>query len=284
MKAVLSEGLKLRKRAWSLLRLIIPLRFILKRKVHLYCLGTAKSGTHSIASIFEPYLRIDHEASSREMITKILDYYKGIIGEKEIENYLLERDNKSRLEMDSSQLNHFFAGIYAKLFPNARFILSIRDPYSWLDSFINHQLYYTNTHPTWIKLRDFRFKAESVKHGEEESALKVRMLYSLDGYLSYWARHNSKVLNEVPENRLMLVRTDEISKMTDEMLNFAGISVRKNKKAASHKFKAKVKYDVLEKIDMDYLDKKVKAHCGDLMKRFFPEIQSYKDVSVSNYQ
>ena len=88
-------------RSSSLFRLINP------RKAHLYCVGTAKSGTHSIAAIFRDRLRSDHEPENQEVIRAILDLAAGRLDDEALRRYVLERDRRLWLEVDSSQLNFF---------------------------------------------------------------------------------------------------------------------------------------------------------------------------------
>jgi hypothetical protein len=38
-------------------------------------------------------------------------------------------------------------------------------------------------------------------------------------------------------------------------------------------YRAKGKFNLLERIDQGYLRAKVKEHCGDLTARFFPEVE-----------
>jgi len=109
-------------------------------RTQLYCVGTAKSGTHSVEAIFRENLRSADEVDSEHVIDVVLDYANGRMSREELRAYLLKRDRVLQLELDSSQLNYFFLHELVELFPKAKFILTIRNPYAWLDSFINHQL------------------------------------------------------------------------------------------------------------------------------------------------
>jgi hypothetical protein len=48
---------------------------------------------------------------------------------------------------------------------------------------------------------------------------------------------------------------------------------------SSHRFRAKKKYGLLTQLDPAFVDRKVNAHCGELMARYFPELRSVADVS-----
>ena len=244
---------------------------------HLFCVGTAKSGTHSIASLFEDHLRTLHEAESELVITSILDFIDGRINREQLVLLVRDRDKRLRLEVDSSQLNYFLLDILLQEFADAKFILTIRDCYSWIDSFINHQLAYKSL-TIWDRLRDLRFRPDQFQHSEEESILKEHGLYTLDGYLSYWADHNRNVLQKISSDRLFIVRTDEISRRVREMAAFAGVTESKINQEKSHAFKAAAKYNILSRIPPNFLEEKVNVHCRTLMDQLFPAVKTARDV------
>ncbi len=62
------------------------------------------------------------------------------------------------------------------------------------------------------------------------------------------------------------------------MAAFAGISSDNLQIDKSHAFKAKAKFGLLDQIDEEYLEYKIKEYCGDFIAQFFPEIQSKKDT------
>jgi hypothetical protein len=242
------------------------------RRTQLYCIGTAKSGTHSMHELLRTHLRSAHEAESEEVIDMILANAAGRKDDSEVVDYLLRRDRRLSLELDSSHLNIFLLHKLVSLFPAAKFILTIRDPYSWLDSFINHQLTHTASRQ-WLALRDFRFRPDLYVHQPEEMILKNHGLYTIDGYLSYWGWHNRKAVSVVPEEQLLIVRTDHITERVEEIAAFAGVPSRRLKREKSHSFKAQRKFDLLDKVDRPFLEDKIAEHCGGLVARFFPEFR-----------
>lgn len=249
------------------------------RKSHLYCVGTAKSGTHSISSMFNSKVRSQHEPTSDKMIEYIIQAHLGKLSESEIRNYLIRRDRKLHLDIDSSQLNFFFLRNILNEFKDGFFLLTIRDCYSWLNSFINDSLR-RDTTSNWIRLRELRFGADIHQHTLEEQPLKERGLYTLDGYLSYWAEHNSKVLDMVPKDKLLVIRTDQISDSAYKIADFCGLSTNTVVPEKTHSFKNPSKYRVLDLIEQDYLETKVQKHCSRIMELFFPEINSIEKAEL----
>jgi hypothetical protein len=103
------------------------------RKTHLYCVGTAKSGTTSIQAIFSERLRSGHETDSHKMMDLIIQRASGKVTDKELNKFIRKYDKRFWLEVDSSQLNYFIISNLVDLFPNAKFILTIRNPYAWVE-------------------------------------------------------------------------------------------------------------------------------------------------------
>lgn len=254
-------------------------RMSYSRKCRLYCVGAAKTGTHSIDTMFDATVKSKHEADDEEVIGKILQIATGHISDAELLSFIRQRDKNICLDVDSSQLNFFLLDQLLEEFPDALFLLTIRDCYSWLNSFINDSLR-RQPSDNWIKLRKYRFRADTFVHPPEEFALKEKGLYTLDGYLSYWASHNYQVLAKVPEDRLMIVRTNEITKNAHAIAEFAGLSGNCVLTQRSHAFKNPERFHVLREIPQDYIEAKVKEHCSLLMTRFFPEIKSIADAGV----
>jgi len=242
------------------------------RRTHLFGVGTGKSGTHSLAAIFGDRLRSAHEPERFKVIDVILNVAAGRIRDEQLSCYILRRDRRLWLEVDSSQLNFFLLDKLVELFSEAKFILTIRNPSAWLDSSINHQLGLGRSEK-WIQLHNLRYRPDLHTHTQLEAPLKEKGLYTLDGYLAYWARHNWTVINNVPKDRLLIIRTDQLGKSIGEIAKFAGVSRSILNEERSHTFKARQKFNVLRELDQKYLGDKIAQHCGDLIGEFFPESQ-----------
>ncbi len=116
--------------------------------------------------------------------------------------------------MDSSYLNYHLLDILVSEFSDAKFILTIRDCYSWIESYFAQHMLALETQNNWfrhhwIDLMDLRYGSRE-KYAKEEAILAEKGLPTLDSYFSYWREHNSKVLATVPEERLLVVKTQEI--------------------------------------------------------------------------
>ena len=254
-------------------------RITYNRKCRLYCVGTSKSGTHSINTMFNTSVRSQHEPESGRTIRKIIEIFTDNIPEKDIKLFLRKKDRRLCLDVESSQLNFFFIDELVSEFTDARFLLTIRDVYSWLDSFINDSLRRQSPND-WIMLREMIFRADVFAYPPEEEVLKRRGLYTLDGYISYWANHNQKILSSIPSDRLLIVRTNEITDKAIDIAKFAGLSEDLVNRDKTHSYRNPKKYGILHEIDRYYLEDKIQRHCGAIMRRLFPEIRSLSDTKI----
>lgn len=245
------------------------------RKFHAYCVGTPKSGTHSMAGLLSNY-KSQHEPAKEKYINLALQFLSGSITINVLRNSLIDIDNDLCLEMNSSNLNEFFIDLFLLEFPEARYILTVRDCYSWMDSYINNQMYW-QVPQYWKQVRDLRFRPDLYSHANQEKILEQHGLYTLDGYFSYWARHNEKILISVPSNKLLIVKTSEISESIKLIADFLGILAENIQVSRSHSFKAAHKYGLLKNIPQKYLEEKAELYCANLMKKYFPDI---KDASA----
>ena len=248
------------------------------RRFRAYCVGTAKSGTHSLAAIFARSYVAEHEAKHRPMIQAALDRMSGAMTDAQAEEFIRQRDAELALEMDSSQLNGPFVDVIARLFPEAKFILSMRDCYSFLDSITDHSLA-REVSTRWIEFRKHRFGG--LAHEPEEQVLAEQGLFPLEGYCRYWAEHNEFILQHVPAERLLVVRTNEIRQSIPKIAEFLGIAENSLDKAQSHSYPAANRFGIISQLDRDFVEQKVQQHCGDLMRRFYPELMGECGHQVS---
>ena len=247
------------------------------KKNHLYCVGTGKSGTHSIAGIFKNY-KVAHDPDEHQAIKIITRIHKGQLTLSEARMHIKEREDYLDLEVNSSVLNYFFLGELLSLFPDAKFILTIRDCYTWLDSVLNHQL--SHPCPEWLKdFYEIRYRPNRYEHSKEDSILADCGLYSIEGYLACWAEHNAFVIQTVAKDRLLIVRTTDISVSLGRISDFVGVPLQTLDKQKTHLYPARTKYYLLDKIDSDFLAEKADFHCSKLMAEFFPDIISYDCIS-----
>jgi hypothetical protein len=181
--------------------------------------------------------------------------------------------------MNSSQLNYFLLPSLLRVFPGARYILPIRDPVEWVNSFINHQMsrplrdeFSEETAAWWHRYRDFRFRSNAkISHPPEEKVLEEHGLYTLDGYLSYWAKHNKQVISSIPSAQLLIIRTSDIDESLSRIARFLDIPLSSLSRSKSHANQARKRVDLIDHIDSEYVDRMIDRHCRSIVDRLFTD-------------
>jgi hypothetical protein len=240
------------------------------RRLHAYCIGNAKSGTHSVAGLFAREYRAAHEPEPEELARAAVAAESGLLNQPDLARLLRERDARLMLEMDASIFNFFVLDGLVREFPDARFLLLIRDCYSWVDSFVNHQLA-RPTAPQHGWFSPWWFRPERFRHSDKAGVLSESGLYPLECYLHAWAEHVERSVATVPPERLLVIRTQDLAGSAGRIAGFLGVPPESLDLSRSHEYRADVKFRVLSKIDRDYLEAAVERRCRAIMTAYFPD-------------
>lgn len=239
-------------------------------RFRVFGVGMAKSGTHSIAGLFATHYRAAHEPEASEWIDAILARAAGRLGDDAIDDDLRRMDRRLRLEVNASLLNGFLVDRLVRVFPDARFVLTVREPLAWLDSMINQQL--GRPCPSrWRRLRDLRFGTPA-EHPPAELPLAERGLYTLDGYFADWAAHNRRVLDAVPAARRIVIGTHAIAEAIPRLASFLDVDPATLDAGAAHAFPAAAHHGVLDDLDPAILARAIERHCAPVIEAF-PDVR-----------
>lgn len=242
-----------------------------RRRIHAFCAGTAKSGTHSLHSLFRRHYRSRHEKGARALIRLAIDRSQGRLDEDDVDRFVIAREDRLRTEFHASHLHRLILPQLVRLYPESRFILPIRDCYSWLDSWVNHELGRDPVLVDWYEWRDLVFGKAGAGTPPEERLLGEFGLRPLRSYLRYWTDHNAFVLKSVPCDRLLVLKTPEIRERVPEIAQFLGIRAWTLDRSRSHQFQRTMEIPMLSYLPEGYLDELIREECGELMRRFYPE-------------
>jgi len=248
------------------------------RQTRLYGIGAPRTGTHSIAAVFDRSLRARHEPEFRSATKSVLRHHHGLLSFEELRRFVRSRDERLRLDVDSSHVNVFLTDAIQAEFEDARFLLTMRDCFSWTDSAMNHSINSRNWSAADRQYLAFYFGAQHVTYSPHDRFLQQRGLLSVDCYLAAWSRHNHQALATVPTDRLLVVRTNEIGERLPQIAAFAGVPAERINPRFRAKGTARARHGLLDQVDPAYLQDRVAAHCGALMERFFPHVRSLTDA------
>lgn len=233
-----------------------PLRF------QAFCVGTPKSGTTSFAGMFEHGYRAEHESERVEIVHAMYEHFHGRISDEQYCQFLKQHQRRIWLELESSCFLGYRPDLVYKTFPNAKYVLTIRDPRSWLDSMLNNNINYPReTEPTFAQWHDVFFQPERFSYQLEDSCLKEHNLYPIDAYLQYWMDTNKAAIEAIPSSQLLVLETRAITKSIEQISKFLGIDPSTISVEKSHSHATKDKHDVLGKIDPTFLQSRINTIC-----------------------
>lgn len=248
------------------------------RKFRAFSIGLPKSGTTSIAEIFSVNYRSAHEPNPAEILEKLLAARKSRDGVIELRNYYENlHDCLCWLEMESSWHRGLFPEITYSLYPTARYVLTIRDCYSWADSLLNNAIIRCpkgtqnrfSTRSTGLFLK-VMFGKGPFTYAPEEHVLEEANIFPLDNLFQFWAQGNQRIIDTINPSKLLILRTQEISNSLTKLAHFIGVPESSLSMDRSHARKAAKYNKVLSKIDPNFVEEKAELHCNDLMNQFFP--------------
>jgi len=242
------------------------------RRVDVCCCGLSKTGTHSLAGIFENY-RSEHHPDADVRMRLATGLLRGEIDVDTLTRVLRRRDRLLGLEMESSALAGVLIEPLAKACPKKKFILTIRDVFSWCDSWIDHGLNRpANPASPWLAFDRVRLRVDEFPATPFDQPLIERGLFPLACYFQLWTAHNRGVLEAVPSDRLLVLRTHEISDRMHDIATWANVSPTTLRGDRNWLFAAPTKHHVLSTLDPAYVQDVAERHCRPLLTRLFPGI------------
>lgn len=192
-----------------------------------FAIGLPRSGTHSIVSILERNSSALHEPLVGKTVTFILRYKYGKISRKQLIKHILYREKHLKAEFEAAHYLHHISDVLRDLYPSSKFVLTVREPLSWLESEIGKNMRtYSKGHYSDTILRKFRYG--EYKHSFSEHEKQIEGIYPIQSYLAYWKDHLQQVLQSIPEDRLLVIPTKDISNSIMSLSNFLNVAIEKD--------------------------------------------------------
>lgn len=228
---------------------------VVRRRFLAFGVGTGKTGTTSIATMFGRY-RAAHEAEAQLTIERVLARARGELSDRQLVQHLQRRDRRLWLELESSQILGTAIDALWSAFPDAKYLLTVREPRAWLSSTVNH-LRTQRVQPWWQDFADHRFGTADRDVGDRA--------YSVDGLLAHWAHHNRNVLETIPARQLLVIHTDRIGQSAAQIAAFVGVPEETLDVSAAHARRSAAYTDPLAAIDQDDLETRIEHWCRDVV-------------------
>lgn len=253
-------------------------RILPRAQLHLYCVGAPKTGTHSVAGIFSTRYRAEHEPYWWRL-APVLEALRAGAQDAEVRAVQLVRKRRLELDLDLESCHALGALVpaLARSFPDARFILPVREPRAWLDSMLEDQIYGQGEpqYAAWWRVYDCYFGSrETAKWPAEEWAIREKGLYPLRAMLQYWRDHHLRILDHVSPDRLLILRTADLGRSSETLARFAGVAPSSLDMTQSHRYSRHQRTGLLDRVAPDHVDRLVNEITGDLPARLLARCPS----------
>ena len=211
--------------------------------------------------------RTRHEPEPLRTNRLVIEHLRGDLPAGEVRDRLSERDKRMRLELESSHPLAYVADELVALFPESRFVVTVREPRSWLRSRLS---FHQRVAPAaWQEYRDYFWTSRQGDYAPEEASLEELGLCSLDVYLAQYADHYRRVLAAVPEDRLLVVRTQDIDARAEELADFLRLSP--SRVVTAHDKRSSESATPLDTLDPAFVSARILAHCEEILATWFPD-------------
>lgn len=239
------------------------------RRLHVYGIGTGKSGTTTLARMFGDY-RAAHELDARHLVPIATAVISGELAPDtpRVRLALRRRAARFHLEVDAAGFLNPLAATLASLSPDARFVVTLRDCFSWVDSRIEWDLRYQDAQdPVFSPLAAAYYAKYPMDFAPEEAPLRDAGVQPLDTYLRSWAERNAGALRAAAPERVLVLRTEDLDGAADDLARFAGVPV--GTVHAAHANSNSNRVGVLARLPRDFVVERARRHCAEIMETYW---------------
>ena len=224
--------------------------------VKAFCVGQAKSGTASLVGLLSANYRAAHEPERAATLDLILRHAHGEFSDAAIREHLRERDARLGLEYDGAWANQFLIPHLLAVFPAAKFIVLIRDCYTWLQSITGH-LTVRDLPDDVSAFLQWWFKPDRYPHSAGDRVLANRGLFSVSAYLHAWNLHVDSCIGSIPAERRLVLRTRELGVSHRRLAEFLGIPVSSLDATNGHRNRGHPTEPITSVVPPGYIDEMV---------------------------
>lgn len=242
------------------------------RPSHCFCLGAAKTGTTSFSAMFADHYRAAHEPNVADLTATVEKVILGELRPPEIKDWLYKRDKELNLEVEASHPLGYLAPWLPEVFPEAKFVITIRDPLPWLKSRLN--FHYYKTPEVWQRYRDFIWGRHHIGYQLEEAVLEELGLYSVDAYLTQYSEQYKLLFNHLPEDRTLMLRTERLSDSIEILAAF--LELDPTTIIAKHENIVAVDSNVIDLLPTAFVASRIKEKCGWIEERLSIRIPCFE--------
>lgn len=175
-----------------------------------------KSGTTSLSTMLGRVLRSRHEFEMNEAALIHLAQQSGEMTDADVDAWLVARDERCNAEVDSTSFLWTWSTRLPHLFPEARFVSTVRHPRDWCRSvagMIMAMGMVSDEHLVW---------ATSTGVGDVGRQPLEQPVEFLQAGMAYW-RQSADAIALLPPERTWWCRTEDLTARADDLARWAGI-------------------------------------------------------------
>lgn len=218
--------------------------------------------------MFQKSFRADHEFQVENELDLVARRMRGEVSDEQLRAFVRERDAAKPLELDSCGVHFGLVDILASEFPQAKFLLTLRDIYGWMNSCVGKL--YGDFIGGWGSRAGMLVNCmECLPDGrfwlEDRSKQKI----CLEQLMKAWSGVTRYTIHVIPRERLLIVDTDALGASKNAIASFCGIAGDLLEPCHAN---PGVAANFLSCFDPDKLEALVQKHCSELMSERYPRV------------
>ena len=230
-----------------------------------FIIGLPRSGTHTISQLFSKDIAI-HEPLPLITISTLLRWLHGKTSQNVISQFIHSRQLLHARKIEASHFMHYFCKEISDHFEHAKFILTVREPKSWLYSEVNQNFIINrrSRKTIWRQLEEYRYGHYGFSPEKWDGGLIDKQLWPARAYLSYWRDHIAFVLEHVPAERLLILDVSQISESTNLIEDFFSEKILGDRDHIGGSFSKPV--DITALPEEGVLDQLIEEECREVIE------------------
>ena len=231
-----------------------------------FCVGLFRTGTTTMWEMFARSFRADHEFLIQEEMDVFQRRLSSCITNDEVRAFIRARDAAKPLDLDACGIHFGLLDILLDEYPEAKFILTLRNVYSWINSCVGKM--YGDFVGGWGSRAGTLVNCFSfLPNGELSTEDRANAKICLEQLMKTWEWHGRRIQKLVPRDRLLIVRTEELSGSVNCIASFCGVdpaaidSLHCNPGQSTN---------FLACFDAEILEELIELHCSERMAETYP--------------
>lgn len=242
-----------------------------------FCAGLFRTGTTTMQEMFARSFSSDHEFQLQDQLSIFERRLLGTISDAEIRAFIHQRSAAKPLNMDSCGAHFTVVDFLVEEFPDAKFLLTLRDIYSWMNSCVGKLL--GDFTAGWGSRAGALMNCLDVlPDGRFLLTNQPNMKIRLEQMAKIWTGVNQRVIAAVPKERLLVVHTEELVARSGEIAAFCGIDPDLLDPIHAN---AGRNLNFLQCFDSQQIEELVQMHCRQLMEEHYPELTLARYAAAS---